>query len=166
MQVSLKVWGGQIWSLYNPFLVYCLRNVNLYHDLHYSVLRPAVVSVGHILLEGANGMLLKCHWLLHFKVYVNLLNKCWYICCLLFQSLEVILLYHMYLYVCVCTWTDVCVLYFVHMYVSSFVPGMGIWKSEDHLKCCVSATIDLTVLLPRNLASRVGWLSSKIQRSS
>ena len=105
----------------------------IYHDLYNSVLRPAVVSVGHILLEGVKGMLLKCHWLLHFKVYGNLLNKCWYSCCLLFQSLEVIFLYHMYLYVCVCTWKDVCVVYFVHMYVSSFVPGMGIWKTEDHL---------------------------------
>lgn len=165
MQVSLKVWGGRFGAYTILFCLLPSKRKPLPWLIQQCFKTSSCFS-RHTLLEGVKGILLKCHWLLHFRVYVNLFNKCWYICCLLFQRLEVIFLYHMYLYICVCTWADVCVVYFVHMYVSSFVPGVGIWKMEDHPEYCLSATIDLTVLLPRNLANRAGCLSSKMQRSS
>lgn len=157
MQVSLKVWGGQSWSLYNPFLVYCLRNINLYHDLHNSKSSNCFCRTHLHAAQMPLTLALQGLW--------ESLNKCWYICCLLFQSLEVIFLYHIHLYVCVCTWKDVCCVFCAH--VCFFIcTWCGHMKNRGPSECCFSATIDLTVLLPRNLAIRVGWLSSKIQRSS
>lgn len=69
--------------------------------------------------------------------------------------------------VCMCMHMESCVCCVFCAHVCFFIcTWCGHMKNRGPSECCFSATIDLTVLLPRNLAIRVGWMSSKIQRSS